>query len=163
MTQIGPADRPVDLSQTPQSMTPARPQTAEERQQQQQHQAPPSQPAGQPQYAATPGFDFNQPTILSLLYISAFVLGITGLVAVILAYVWKDKPQAAWEASHYQYHIRTFWIWLIGCVVGLILTIVLVGLFVLLGVAVLVVVRSILALIKAQAHEPMPNPDTWLA
>ena len=32
-----------------------------------------------------------------------------------------------------------------------------------LAASVLVVVRSILSLIKAQAKEPMPNPDTWLA
>jgi len=113
--------------------------------------------------AANNGFDFNQPTILSLLYISAFVLGITGLVAVVLAYVWKDQPKAEWEVSHYRYHIRTFWLWLIGGAVGLLLTLVVVGLFILLAVAVLVVVRSVLSLIKAQAHEPMPNPDTWLA
>lgn len=164
-TPIGPGDRPVDLSKPPESMTPARPQTAAE--QAGQQQAPPNAsppPGAQPQYGPTPSFDFNQPTILSLLYISAFVFGITGLVAVILAYSWKDKPQADWEPSHYQYHIRTFWIWLIGFVAGIPLLLALgLGFLLWIAVAVLVLVRAILALIKAQERVPMPNPDTWLA
>ena len=47
--------------------------------------------------------------------------------------------------------------------VGVVLTIVLVGFFILLAVMALVVVRSVLSLINAQKHEPMPNPGTWLA
>lgn len=166
MSEIGPSDRP-DLSQPPGGFTPAQPPAGHPSAAQSatgQSSAGPSAPPPQsPPAAAASSFDFNQPTIISLLYISAFVLGITGIVGVVLAYVWRDQPKADWEVSHYRYHIRTFWLWLIGCVVGLILTVVLVGLFVLLAVAVLVVVRSVLSLIKAQAHEPMPDPDTWLA
>jgi hypothetical protein len=51
------------------------------------------------------GFDFNYPTIISLLYLNSFVLGITGLV----------------------------------------------------------LVCSVLSLVRAQKHEAMPNPATWLA
>ena len=102
--------------------------------------------------AATGAFDFNQPTIISLLYLASFITGITGLVGVVLAFVWKDQPKAEWEASHYQYLINTFWIGLIGSVVG----------FVLLAVAALVGVRSVLSLINAQKQAPMPNPGSWL-
>lgn len=148
MNEIGPSDRPADLSQAPGATPPPSPSAA----------PPPGSTS-----ASGSGFDFNQPTILSLLYISSFALVITALVAVVLAYVWKDQPQAEWEASHYRYHIRTFWLALIGSVVSIILMIVVIGFLLWLAVAVLVVVRSVLSLIKAQAHEPMPNPDTWLA
>lgn len=138
------------------------------------NQMPPEQPAAQPKPQGTPppatgpasqhvGFDMNQPTIISLLYLSSFILGVTALVGVVLAFVWKDQPKAAWEASHYQYLINTFWIGLIGSVVGFVLLIVLVGFVVLLAVAALVVVRSVLSLINAQKQQPMPNPGTWLA
>lgn len=123
----------------------------------------PGRPAPTDGSGGTSGFDFNQPTIVSLLYISSFVLGVTAIVGVVLAYVWKNEPHAEWEDSHYRYLIRTFWLGLIGFVVGLILTIVLIGLFVLLAVAVLVIVRSVLSLINAQKRQPMPNPETWLA
>jgi uncharacterized membrane protein len=152
MNQNGPSDRPVDLSQAPSSMTP--PSAA----------PPPPQGSAPSGSNATSGsFDFNQPTIISLLYISSFLLGVTALVAVVLAYVWKDQAHAEWEVSHYRYHIRTFWIALIGSVVSIILMIVLIGFLLWLAVAVLVVVRSVLSLINAQKQQPMPNPDTWLA
>lgn len=141
MSDIGDQQRPVNLEQ-PAATTP-----------------PPQQ---QPSPATGSSFDFNRPTIVSLLYLSSFVLGITAIVGVVLAYVWKNEAQEPWEASHYAYLIRTFWLALIGSVVGVILTIVLIGLFILIGVAVLVVVRSVLSLINAQKKEPMPNPDSWV-
>lgn len=123
------------------------------------------EPTARPQAtppAATGGFDFNQPTIISLCYLASFITGITGLVGVVLAYVWKGEPKADWEVSHYQYLIRTFWIGLIGSIIGFVLLLVLIGIFVLLAVAALVGVRSVLSLINAQKHAPMPNPDSWL-
>ncbi len=109
------------------------------------------------------GFDFNQPTIISLLYLSSFLVGITGIIGVVLAFVWRGEPKGEWEASHYQYLINTFWIGLVGSIVGVLLLIVLIGFIVLPAVAILVIVRSVLSLIKAQKQEPMPNPATWLA
>jgi len=124
-------------------------------------EAPPAQPAGTAQSAGS--FDFNQPTIISLLYLSSFFLGITAIVGVVLAYVWKSEPRADWEASHYQYLINTFWIGLIGGIIGFILLFLLIGLLILPLVFVLVVVRCVLSLINAQKKRPMPNPGTLLA
>lgn len=121
---------------------------------------PPPPPSGQPQG----GFDFNYPTIVSLLYLSSFLLGITMLVGVVLAYVWKgESGREPWEASHYQYLINTFWIGLAGSIIGFLTLILVVGFFVLLATMALVVVRCVLSLLRAQKHEPMPNPGTWLA
>jgi uncharacterized membrane protein len=144
----------TDLSGPPPSMTPN------------SSPAPPSPTPGPPSgppSAPQGGFDFNYPTIIALLYLSSFVLGITGLVGVVLAYVWKGEPRAAWEASHFQYLINTFWIGLIGSIVGFVLLIIVIGIPILLAVMALVVVRSVLSLVRAQKHEPMPNPATWLA
>lgn len=113
--------------------------------------------------ATPPGFDMNRPTIISILYLSSFVLVITGPIGVILAFVWKGEPHEEWEATHYQYLINTFWIGLVGSVVGVVLSIVLVGFFILLAVTALVVVRSVLSLINAQKRQAMPNPSTLLA
>lgn len=114
-----------------------------------------------PQQPATGGFDFNGPTIVSLLYLSSFVLGITGIVGVVLAYVWKGEARPAWEETHFRYLIRTFWIGVLGSIVGILLAVVLIGFLVLLATAVLVVVRSVMSLIAAQKQEAMPNPDSW--
>ena len=123
---------------------------------------PTTRPQAPPPATTSGGFDFNQPTIISLCYLASFITGITGIVGVVLAFVWKNEPKADWEASHYQYLINTFWIGLIGSIVGFVLLIVLIGFFVLLGVAALVGVRSVLSLINAQKHAPMPNPGSWL-
>jgi uncharacterized membrane protein len=128
--------------------------------------APPPPPpgAGSTSGAGTSAsFDFNQPTIISLLYLSSFVLGVTAIVGVVLAYVWKAEPKADWEASHYQYLINTFWIGFFGSVVSVLLMIVLIGFLLIVAVAALVVVRCVLSLINAQKREPMPNPGTLLA
>ncbi len=110
--------------------------------------------------AAASGFDFNRPTIISLLYLSSAVLGVTGLVGIVLAYVWKGEPHEAWESSHYQYLIRTFWIGVIGSILSVMLMIVLIGFLTICAVGVLVLVRCVLALVNAQKRVPMPNPES---
>ena len=132
-----------------------------------QDTAPPPPPQGaQPapgSTASASSFDLNQPTIISLLYLSSFILGITSIVGVVLAYMWKAEPKEEWEVSHYQYLINTFWIGLVGSIISVVLMIVLIGFLLLLAVAAWVVVRCVLSLINAQKREPMPNPGTLLA
>ena len=110
----------------------------------------------------TGSFDMNKATIIALLYIAGFVVGVTGLVGFVLALVWKDEVAGTWEESHLQYHVMTFIIGLIVSVVGVILSFILIGIPILIALAVWVLVRSILALIKAQKQEPIPDPKTWL-
>ena len=108
-------------------------------------------------------FTFNRPTIVSLLYLSAPLLGITALIGVVLAYVWRAEPHEDWEASHYSYAITTFWLALIGTAVSLVLMLALIGFLTIIAVGVLALVRSVLSLLRAQRREAMPNPGTWLA
>lgn len=116
-----------------------------------------------PKPTSTSGFDFNQPTIISLLYLASFVTGVTAIIGVILAFVWRGEPKADWEASHYTYLINTFWLGLVGGFVGVLLSIVLIGIPLLIAVSVLVIVRTVLSLLNAQKRAPMPNPGTWFA
>ncbi len=140
----------TDLSGPPPSMTPS-------------STPGPASPPPSPPSAPQGGFDLNYPTIVSLLYLSSFLLGVTAIVGVVLAYVWKGEAREAWEASHYEYLINTFWIGLVGSIVSFILIFILIGIPLMLAVMALVIVRSVLSLIRAQKHEPMPNPGTWLA
>lgn len=124
----------------------------------------PPQPApapGAPPPAASSGFDFNRPTIISLLYLSSCVLGVTVLIGIVLAYVWRGEAHADWESSHYTYLIRTFWLGLLGSVISVLLMIALIGFILIVGVAVLVIVRCVLSLVNAQKQQPMPQPETW--
>ncbi|OCC24103.1 hypothetical protein MB02_08380 [Croceicoccus estronivorus] len=108
-------------------------------------------------------FAFNRPTIISLLYLGSCLLFVTGIIGLVLAYVWRGEPHEDWESSHYTYLIRTFWLGLLGTVVSTLLMIVLIGFILLAGVAILVIVRCVLSLVAAQKQQPMPNPETWFA
>ena len=120
---------------------------------------------------ATPvsnGFDLNRPTIVALLYVSSFLIGITGIIGVVLAYVWKGEPHEPWEETHYTWLIRTFWIAFIGSVIGIFLTIITFGIGIILTgpflllLAVWALVRTILSLVNAQKRAPMPNPQSMM-
>lgn len=108
------------------------------------------------------GFDFNQPTVISLLFLGSYVTGFTGLVGIVLAHVWQGDNQESWAASHFSYLIRTFWIGFLGFVIAGVLSIVLIGFLLFPVVAVWVGVRSVMSLVKAQRKEPMPDPQTLL-
>jgi uncharacterized membrane protein len=78
-----------------------------------------------------------------------------------------EKPQARfqhepWELTHYIYLIRTFWIGLIGSVIGFLLLIALIGFPILLAMGIWMLVRTIMSLVNAQKRAPMPNPETLL-
>ncbi|MEQ8771503.1 MAG: hypothetical protein RIC51_01510 [Erythrobacter sp.] len=108
------------------------------------------------------GFDFNQPTVIALLYLLSFVTGITGLIGIVLAHVWQGDNREAWAASHFSYLIRTFWFGLLASFVAGLLSLVLIGFLLFPVIAVWVGVRSVLSLVKAQKHEPMPDPGPLL-
>jgi len=64
-------------------------------------QAAPPRPAdGQPPATAS-SFDFNQPTIVAVLYLVGPFIGISGLIGLVLAYVWRSEKPDSWEATHY--------------------------------------------------------------
>ena len=106
-------------------------------------------------------FSLNGPTIIALLYLASFVLGVTGIIGLVLAYIWKGESRAPWEASHYRFHIRTFWIAFIGSIVGLLLLLIGIGFLIMLVIGIWVIVRSVVALLKAQKAEAIADPGTW--
>ena len=111
---------------------------------------------------ATPagGFDLNRPTIIGLLFLATFITGITGIIGIVLCYVWRGEAHEPWEATHYTYLIRTFWIGFILSVIGTVLIIVLIGFPILLATGLWALVRVVMSLINAQKRSPMPNPET---
>src|SRR3546814_5197229 len=84
----------------------------------------------------------------------------TALIGLVLAYVWKNEPHEPWEPSHYSFHIRSFWYGLLGAIICGILTLILIGLLGYVLLAIWLVVRTVLALLKAQRKEAIPNPET---
>lgn len=102
----------------------------------------------------------NRPLIIAALYLASFVTGITGLVGIVLAHMWQGDRQADWMASHYTYLIRTFWFSFLASIVAAMLSIVFIGFLLFPLIAIWFGVRSVLSLMRASKHEPMPDPQT---
>ncbi|GIL01388.1 MAG: membrane protein [Alphaproteobacteria bacterium] len=99
--------------------------------------------------------------LIYILYLVGFLVGITTIIGLVLAYMNRGKSEA-WVDTHYTWAIRTFWIAVLGSVVSLILMIAVVGFFLMIAVAVWVIVRCIVGLQKVGRGEPIANPQSWM-
>ncbi len=119
-----------------------------------------------PQPGPAPGgFDLNQPTIVACLYLASLITGVTGLIGIILAYVWQGEAHPDWMDSHFRFQIRTFWIGLALGVAGAVVSLLTLGLAYLIVVPLWIVwfgVRTVKGLLAAQRHEPIADPESWL-
>jgi uncharacterized membrane protein len=108
-------------------------------------------------------FAFNRPTIIALLYLASPLLGVTAIIGVVLAYVWRNEAHDEWESSHYSYLITTFWLFFIGTCISVVLMLALVGFLLIAAVGIQALVRSVLVMVNAQKQAAMPSSGTWLA
>lgn len=108
-------------------------------------------------------FDPGIPNIqlIYVLYLVGFVIGITGLVGIVLAYINHGRSEA-WVETHYVWAIRTFWIGLLYAFISAVLMIVGIGFLLMFVVAIWVVVRCVIGLQAASRNEPMKNPQSWI-
>ena len=106
--------------------------------------------------------DTGMPLIIYILYLVGLVIGITALVGVIMAYVQKGNSSTFIE-SHFQFQIRTFWIGLVGSIIGgLLIPVVGIGFLVLLALAIWYIIRCVKGIMWLQNAEAVPDPTSWL-
>ncbi len=77
------------------------------------------------------------------------------VVGVILAYVKRDEAQGSIYASHIDYLIKTFWVSLVGTVLGTFTTLILIGWLILLVTAIWFIYRVVIGLIKLNEDKPV--------
>jgi uncharacterized membrane protein len=99
--------------------------------------------------------------IIYILYLAAFVSGITPVIGVVMAYIYKG-PGSSWIDSHYQLQIRTFWIGLLYLAISFLATMILIGWPLLAVVAVWYIVRCVKGIKHLQSGTAYPNPTSWL-
>jgi len=100
--------------------------------------------------------------IVYVLYLAAYVVGVTALIGVIIAHVQVGTTADPTLASHYRFQIRTFWIGVIYLVVGTILAFVLIGFLVLLWWFIWSLVRNIKGLLLLNESRPVRDPGSWM-
>lgn len=99
--------------------------------------------------------------LIYVLYLLGFVIGVTPLVGVILAYINRGKADGVYE-THYTWAIRTFWIGLLYALISGVLAIIVIGILAAIATAVWMIVRCIIGLQKVSRNEPIANPQSWL-
>lgn len=95
------------------------------------------------------------------LYLVSFVVGITAIIGVVIAYINRGKA-GGWIDTHYTWAIRTFWISILYSLISLVLTLLVVGVLGFIATAVWIIVRCVIGLQKAAREEPIANPQSWL-
>ena len=116
------------------------------------------------------------PAIVYGLYAAQFFTGFTILIGVIMAYVCRDRSEGI-TRSHYDFLISTFWrsipfllLVAVSGAVGLVLSIVLIGIpilafaaFLFAAICVWYAIRLVIGAVHLARGEAHPRPDTWLA
>lgn len=120
-----------------------------------------------PNVIAGGGIDKNHPVhqyvlITYLVFAASIVLtgGLGSLIGVIMAYIKRNEVRGTLYYDHLQFLIRTFWITLIGTVVGGVLSFVLIGLLILPVVAIWHIYRVVFGLVRFWELRPV-NPEKW--
>jgi uncharacterized membrane protein len=109
------------------------------------------------------GNDPNQGTAkaIYILYLISPAVPLTGLIGVILAYVYREKVEN-WLVSHFRYQIRTFWIGLFYTLIGLFTTFILIGYLFLLFTFVWWIVRCVKGMQQLDQEVEVENTSSWM-
>lgn len=104
----------------------------------------------------TPSSDVkNYVFIAYVTYAVGLLILFTPIVGVIMAYVKRDEAQGTIYASHIDYLIKTFWVSLVGTVLGTFTILILIGWLILLVTAIWFIYRVVIGLIKLNEDKPV--------
>ena len=87
--------------------------------------------------------------------------GITALIGVILAYIKRDEMRGTVYEDHLYFLIKTFWVSLIGGIIGAVLTVVFIGFIILALLGVWYIVRVVVGVVKFIDNKPVTR-DGWM-
>ncbi|HZZ11544.1 MAG TPA: hypothetical protein VFE79_12715 [Paraburkholderia sp.] len=87
--------------------------------------------------------------------------GISILIAVIINYVKRADVVGTQYEAHFEWQIRTFWMGLIGYVIGAALVLVVIGVPVLWAVSIWMLYRIIKGWLYLYDNKPLANPRGW--
>ena len=100
------------------------------------------------------------PNVIYVLYLLALVNGVTAVVGVVMAYIYRDGAPE-WLRTHYELQIRTFWMALLIGAIGVVLSWVFIGIPILLALAVWWIIRCVKGLRFVGERAPYPNYLGW--
>jgi uncharacterized membrane protein len=98
--------------------------------------------------------------IVYVLYLIGLVTGLTILIGVVMAYIYKDESPE-WLRTHYESQIRVFWIGILYCIVATLLIFVLIGFLLYFVIAVWWIVRCVKGLKYLDQKAAYPDYQSW--
>ena len=98
--------------------------------------------------------------IIYVLYLIGLVTGLTILVGVVMAYIYKDDSPE-WLRTHYESQIRLFWMGILYCIVATLLIFVLIGFLLYLVIAIWWIVRCVKGLTHLDQRTAYPDYQSW--
>lgn len=99
--------------------------------------------------------------VVYILYVVGFVVGITWLIGVVIAYIYRsDAPEPI--KTHFTFQIWTFWLALVGGIVGTVATVIVIGFFLLLALLIWGIVRIVKGWKWLADGQPVPNPTSLM-
>ena len=104
--------------------------------------------------------DPNIAKIIYVLYLLGLLTGVTIIVGVVMAYIYRDDAPE-WLKTHYTLQIRTFWIGLLYSFISGLLFAVLIGFLLLFLVALWWIVRNVKGLKHLESRSPYPDYLGW--
>lgn len=105
--------------------------------------------------------DTGTAIIIYALYLASFVVGISSIVGVIMAYVSRGNAPA-WLESHYRFQIRTFWLFFLFAVISALLMFVFIGILTAGLAAIWFIVRCVKGIMWVQKGQEVPDPGSWM-
>lgn len=93
--------------------------------------------------------------VVYILQAASFLVGITGIVAVVINYVKRDDTRGTIYESHFTWQIRTFWWSLLWAVLGFATMIVLVGFAILAADVIWTIYRIVKGFLNWNDGKPM--------
>jgi uncharacterized membrane protein len=114
--------------------------------------------------------------VIYILMIVSTIVGFTGIIGLIMAYVNMDKPSkdepnknelskeepGNWLQTHYRFQIRTYWIGLLYTLTGVFFIQFLIGYFILLFTFFWLMIRCAKGLKQLSNNQPVENLESWL-
>lgn len=99
----------------------------------------------------------NYVFIAYVTYALGLLILFTPVIGVILAFIKRDEAQGSIYASHIDWLIKTFWMSLIGLLLGRLTILILIGWLILLVTAIWFIYRVVVGLIKLNEDKPVSN------
>ena len=98
--------------------------------------------------------------VVYVLYLIGLVTGITMIVGVVMAYIYKDESPD-WLRTHFESQIRIFWIGILYCIIAGLLIFLLIGFLLYLVIAVWWIVRCVKGLKYLDQKVAYPDYQSW--